>query len=224
MVSLLSKTEAADLIVYAFPLYIYSTPGIVKNYLDRLIPLIKPELIEENNLTAHPFRNPDLKRKIFLICVAGFPEKSHFDPLVSTFEKTYRTENNKLIGKILISGSEPMSRKELQSAFTELYSLIEDAGFEVGKYGSMSAETEQAIIKNVNRTPEGITEFRKIANSYWNTFKPISSNKIVIDKTHKELTLNDGGIKTLFAGMAAQYNPDILPDFEGAIQFVLDTE
>ena len=90
MTKVLSKIDKADLIVYAFPLYIYSTPGIVKNFLDRQIPLIKPDLIEDNGITSHPRRNQNAKNKVFLISVAGFPERSHFDGLVTSFKKTFR--------------------------------------------------------------------------------------------------------------------------------------
>jgi multimeric flavodoxin WrbA/putative sterol carrier protein len=218
----LSKIESAELIVYAFPLYIFNMPGIVKNLLDRQIPLIKPDLVENKGITGHPHRNPNWKNKVFLISVAGFPERSHFDALVSTFEKCFRSENNKFIGSILIGGAEPMHRDDMQGAFTDLYKLVETAGYEIGKNGAMSEKTNQAIIERTTYSKKALTEFREMGNSYWKSFEPLKNKTFDINKHAKELKLNSGGIKSFLAGMALQYKPAAMPNFEGSIQFKLD--
>ena len=134
---LLPKIINTGMIIYAFPLYIYSTPGIVKDFLDRQIPLVRPQVIDNSGITAHPGRYPEAKRKIFLLCVAGFPELSHFDGLLLMFEKRFGTEQEKLIGKILIGAADPMHKKEFQGAFADLYKLLEQAGYELGKNGCL---------------------------------------------------------------------------------------
>ncbi len=70
---LFPKIICADLIIYATPLYIFSVPGIVKDFLVRQIPETKPYLIDKKGVTSHPTRRKK-KRGLFLICVAGFPE------------------------------------------------------------------------------------------------------------------------------------------------------
>ncbi len=222
MDSILAKIDEVDLVVYAFPLYIYSTPGIVKNLLDRQIPLIKPDLVEKNGITMHPRRNPKAKNRVFLISVAGFPERSHFDGLITTFKKTFRSEDNKFIGSIVIGGAEAMHREDMQGAFTDLYQLVETAGYEVAKKGKMNEKTEQALIDYTTYSKEYLTEFRKTANSYWKSFKPLANKEVIVDKSAKELKLNDGGIKSFLAGMALQYRPAALPNFEGSLQFNFD--
>jgi multimeric flavodoxin WrbA len=67
MDDILVKIQKANIIVYAFPLYIFSTPAIVKNLLDRQLPLIKPDLIDKQGVTGHPPRNPNWNNKVFLI-------------------------------------------------------------------------------------------------------------------------------------------------------------
>ncbi|MBN1799830.1 MAG: NAD(P)H-dependent oxidoreductase [Spirochaetales bacterium] len=222
MGGILEKIVSAQLIVYAFPLYYYNMPGIVKNLLDRQIPLVKPELIERNGVTGHPPRNPEWRNKVFLISVAGFPERSHFDALVSAFEKSFKSEHNKFIGNILIGGAEPLHIEEMQATYSAFYKLVEQAGFEVGKNGTMSDKTNKEIIARTAYTKKAVEEFRKMGNQYWKSFEPVSRKPIKINNNTKELKLNSGGIKSFLAGMAMQYKPAGVPDFEGSVQFKLD--
>jgi multimeric flavodoxin WrbA/putative sterol carrier protein len=222
MNAILDKIEKANLIVYVFPLYFYNMPGIVKNLLDRQLPLVKPQLIERNGVTGHPPRNPKRNNKVFLISVAGFPERSHFDALVSTFEKSFKSENNKFIGSILIGGAESMSRDDMQEAFTDIYKLVEKAGYEAGKYSAMTEKTNQAIIEHTTYSKQALDEFRKLGNQYWQSFKPPKSSAVEIKTQAKELKLSAGGVKSFLAGMALQYKPKAIPNFEGSIQFKLD--
>jgi multimeric flavodoxin WrbA len=219
---ILPKIEAAELVVYAFPLYIYSTPGIVKNLLDRQLPLVKPELVEKGGITGHPSRNPNRKNKVFLISVAGFPERSHFDALVSIFEKTFKSENNKFIGSILIGGAEPMHLDDMQAAYTDLYKQVEKAGYEVGTNGTMTEETNRAIMALTSYSEQESARFREMGNQYWQSFKPLANRAVKISSQAKELKLNSGGVKSFLAGMALQYDPAVMPGFEGGIQFSLD--
>ncbi len=219
---ILPKIEKADLIVYAFPLYYFSMPGIVKNLIDRQLPLVRPELIERNGRTGHPSRNPDRKSRVFLIATAGFPERSHFDALVSTFEKSFGSEQAKFTGSILIGGAEPMHREEMQAAYTDLYTLVEKAGYEVGQKGNISEQTNRDIIRRTTFSAAALTQFHKIGNSYWKSFAPQENKKIQIPASAKILKLSDGGVKSFLAGMALRYNPGAVPGLEAGMQFLLD--
>ncbi len=211
----------ADLLVYAIPLYIYTVPGKVKDFFDRQLPLLEPFLIEKDGVSGHPRRDAAEPPKTFLISVAGFPERSHFDELVRWFEKIGSHD----FGKILIGGSEPMSKDELQGAYTEVYQQVEQAGFEVGQDGRMSAETEQAILDLTTQTPEQITQFHRTANAYWESLIPKEPKLRELKATaNAQLKVSDPGIASVMAGMAAQYNPKALPGLSAVIQFTLDDE
>lgn len=219
---LLLKMQA-DLIVFSTPLYTFSVPGLVKDFLDRQIPLLEPFLIEKNGRTHHPRRGSSKPRDMFVMSVAGFPERSHFDGLVTMFKKF----GNAYLGDILIGGSEPMSKDELQGAYSDLYTLIEQAGFEVGKNRKMSPETEQAILDKTTYSPEKIEGFRRTANEYWKAMlsqKTSSENVEVKSAAGKELKVSDGGMASFMAGMALQYNPQAIPGFTGVIQFSFENE
>lgn len=211
-----------DLLVWATPLYYYNVPGLVKDVLDRQLPLIEPFLVSRGETTSHPRRGSAPAPATFLISAAGFPERSHFDVLVAHFKKF----SSKYIGDILVGAAEPMSRNELQDAYTDLYQLAEQAGFEVGKDGRVSQETTQAILDKTTYSPEKIAEFRSISNNYWESLfakvpAPTAEIQVVSDRM---LQISDGGIATFLAGMALKYNPNALPGFTGVIQFKFEAE
>jgi multimeric flavodoxin WrbA len=223
MVQNLPKLQKANLIVFATPLYVYNVTGLLKNFLDRQIPLLEPYLVEKGEATGHPRRDTPEDQKVFLISVAGFPELSHFDALVTMFKKMYR--GGKYIGEILIPGSEPMSMDDLQDSYKKLYKLIEKAGYEVGKNGVMSKETQKRITDMTTYTEEEIKVFREMANKYWDSMEPKDYSKIKLETTNMEpLKTTDSGMSGFFAGMAEIYNPKIIPGLKAVMQFNLDDE
>jgi multimeric flavodoxin WrbA len=59
MSGILEKYIQADLVIWSFPLYYYSVPGIVKNLMDRLLPLNLPFMTERSDglgSGSHPSR------------------------------------------------------------------------------------------------------------------------------------------------------------------------
>ena len=225
MVENLPKLQKANLIVFSTPLYIYNVTGLLKNFLDRQIPLIKPDLVEKGGRTSHPRRGEPIDQKVFLISVAGFPEVSHFDALVTLFKQMYRG-GDRYIGEILIPGSEPMSMDDFQENYKELYKVIEQAGFEVAKNGAISKETKKAIIDKTTYTDEERKTFQEMANIYWESMLPKDYSKVrleAIDKGPLKVA-DDGGMSAFFAGMAEIYNPKAVPGLKAVVQFNLDDE
>jgi len=219
---LLPKLQDTDLIVLATPLYIYSVPGIVKDFLDRMIPLAEPFLIDEDGVTGHPMREKLKRQKAFLISVAGFPELSHFDALVAMCKKLYRKN---YIGEILVSGAEPMSKDAFQKGYENLYRTIEQAGFEVAKNGTVSEETQKAILDQSMITGNGIKVYRKMANKYWESLQTKDYSQVEIKTTKaKPLKMSDKGMAAFFVGMANLYDPKGVPGLKAIIQFNLDDD
>lgn len=223
MVENLLKLREADLIVIATPLYVYHVPGLLKDFIDRTIPLAQPYLIEKNGITSHPSRYPSKPRKIFLISVAGFPEPTHFDALVLAIKKTYRPEN--YIGDILVGGAEPMSKDETQNSYKDLYKLVDQAGFEVAERGFVSSETSQKISEKTHFSDEKIKNLREIGNKYWDALQPKDYSDVKVEATEETpLKITDEGMPSYFAGMAAQYNPNAIQGLNAVMQFNLEKD
>jgi multimeric flavodoxin WrbA len=222
----LPKMKQANLLVFATPLYVYNVTGLVKNFLDRQMPLLDPHLVEKGGVTGHPRPGTVKDQKVFLISVAGFPEASHFDALVTMFKKMYR--GGRYIGEILIPGSEPMSMEDLQEGYQSLYKIIEQAGFEIGKEGVISKETQNAIKDKTTYTAEELKVFRDMANQYWDSVVPKDYSQVKLEATDNEpLTASEGNpsdLRVFFARMAEIYNPKIIPGLKAVMQFNIDDE
>ena len=54
MAGLLAKFMQSDLVVMATPVYIYNVTGMMKTFLDRMMPILDPHLVKmENGYTGH---------------------------------------------------------------------------------------------------------------------------------------------------------------------------
>lgn len=219
MTVLNEKLEGADLIIYAQPLYIFSVPGITKNFLDRRIPLLKPFLIENSDgSTRHPHRGKGNNcRRMLIFSVCGFPEVDHFDGLIKMFRLMSRSGQTPIIGEILRPSSESMRFGERTGGS---YQRIMDAFFEAGRQvvtrGYVSSDMEQAISQPIMPTVQG---FRQIGNRFWNTWIRYEEEK----KAGKEVPQFEEYLQAdmgmFFGGMASIYNPAKAGDFEGIFQF-----
>ena len=220
---ILPKVKEADLIVIATPLYIFQATGLVKDFLDRIIPIAEPYLVEKDGVTTHPMRDRVKPRKIFLISVAGFPERSHFDGLVLSFKRFAGPKG--YVGDILIPASEMMSKDAFQRGYVELYKDIEQAGFELGKNGAISEEIKKAIIDKTSYTEEQVSKFRHVANKYWKSLQPKDYSQVQVNEVDATpLKMSDKGMGAFFAGMAAIYNPSAIPGLKAVVQFNLDND
>jgi putative sterol carrier protein len=219
MASLLDKLKAVDLVIYAQPLYVFTVPGITKNFLDRQIPLLEPFLIERpDGSTGHPNRYKDDNRgRMLLFSVCGFPEKDHFKAMVEMFRLMSRAGGRPLIGEILRPSSESMRFGERMGGNYEMaMDALYRAGKEVTSQGYVSTATEDVISSPF--LPD-VHSFRALGNRFWNTWIEYEKQKKAgRDLPDLEAYLSsDAGM--YFAGMAAMYDPAKAGDFEGTFQF-----
>ena len=113
MPEILERMRGADLMVYAMPLYVYTVPGLFKDFLDRLIPLAQPFIERRGDHFLHPPRYGQGLRKSVLISNAGFPEGHHFDGLRKTFRLLTSGPDSDLIGEICCAGGPLLRVPEL---------------------------------------------------------------------------------------------------------------
>lgn len=161
---LIKKLEAADLIIYALPLYYHSLPGLVKAHLDRQLPRMYPFMERTGEFTRHPrrtLRNQD----IVLFSICGFPELKQFDPLAATFEAYARNDNVSLAAKILIPGAMELYYNPTSRTFLlEKLDHLRSAGEQVMKRGSVKRGTLKGI-SQIARSSHWLDG----ANMYWHS-------------------------------------------------------
>lgn len=229
----LEKYNRADLVVFGTPLYHFTMSGLLKNFIDRTLPRVEPWLIQGGAATSHPGR-VDKPKQMFLISPCGFPEFSHFELLVTTFQYLARVEGLAYLGEILRPGAEPLSQQSMQPAFAPYYDLVRQAGEQVGRYGCVSEDLQTALRQDL--FPGGPEAFRQLANAYWTDM--MDRHKVPADARHTIPVLAaqlDGQVaevgvqvgekmyvpnEVMMRVLAAMYNPLALPDLSASIQFV----
>ena len=162
MPEILDKMIAADVIVFATPLYHFGMSSYMRIMLEKTLPMVEPFLIEDKELTKHPKRNKEKEEKWVIISVCGFPEIEHFQALNLCFEQNARSNEAKIIGKIyrpaseaLISGA-PVFKTYLENCYL--------AGKEVVEHGCVKENTQEELNKDFIM-PKPL--FRDLANKYW---------------------------------------------------------
>lgn len=166
MAELLEKVKACDALIFALPLYYFSLPGLAKNFLDRMLPMVEPFLVmdEKTGMTSHPHRY-ERSRRVVLLSVCGFPEADHFEPLLGTFRRTFGNGTSLLVGEVLRPAAEAMSNRVFfEEPYKAAMQAIEDAGAQLATQGYISRATEEAAAKPFF---EDNQFFYQMANLYW---------------------------------------------------------
>ena len=80
---ILDLYRAADVIVWSFPLYCYGMPSHLKAVLDRTIPLVKMDMVQNRDGSVRHESLVDFsKKRTLVICGCGFPDwQGNFDGL-----------------------------------------------------------------------------------------------------------------------------------------------
>jgi len=169
MAAFLDKIIAADILILGTPLYIFSMTGLMKNFIDRLLPLAEPWLLQDEknpNRTVHPLRSPK-KMKVFLVSPAGFPEFCHFDALVTTFKQFTDTMGIEYLGEILRPGAEVLRVENIFVRFIlrSYFANLKKVGRELVLHGKVSEELQLALKKDL--LPGGPAMYRKVGNRYF---------------------------------------------------------
>lgn len=157
MTQILAKIVATDLLIYGTPLYVYSSSGLMKNCLDRSIPLALPFMEEEGGGgTGHPSRY-GANVKALLVSPCGFPELDHFAPLIDSFKRTF---SDAYLGEILRPAAELMRVESFKDQYDSYCANLIKAGKEIITDGKISAATNEQLTK-IWITSE---EFREYCN------------------------------------------------------------
>ena len=181
MTDLRLKFRKADLIIFASPLYIFNVTGIMKNFLDRTLPNIKPYMIIQDGETRHPHRYPEDKQQGFVVfSAAGFPEVDHnFDGLKTMFRCFHsHSEKTFLMGEFFMPGAELISQPVYEERRMKIERACSNAGEHVVKEGKVSREFMR-VVSDVEITQK---KFQEQADYFWESLDGKAS---YLKSTHK---------------------------------------
>jgi len=171
MTMLRKKYREANLVVFASPLYIFSVTGILKRFMDRLLPVLEPYmLIDEHGYTLHPDRYPELGKQGFVVFSAsGFPDlENNFNGLREMF-KMWSThgENMHMVGEFYLTAAETIVHPIYANRKNMVQEVCKKAGEQIVKEGKIDNELMQSV------TDPGFTseKFQDESNNFWKSLE-----------------------------------------------------
>jgi len=140
MADLLQKFIDSDIVVFAMPLYVDNVTGIMKNFMDRLVPLADPHFEKNEEGECRHVSRFENNHKFAVISNCGFPEQSHFQVLRLLFRRIARNFQAELVAEIYRGGGPllPDPPPMLRDIITNYLKLVEETGREVVIYGKIS--------------------------------------------------------------------------------------
>lgn len=167
MQTVLQQIRNAHLVVWSFPLYYFSVPGILKNMIDRQLPLVLPFMSESTDGTSsgsHETRYDMSSTKHVLVSTCGFfSAEKNYDSVLTMFEH--------FLGKgkcetVFCGQGELFQVPELHARTDEYLNVVKTAGSEYA-LGSISESTKMNLKKLLY--PKEV--FERMADASWGISK-----------------------------------------------------
>ena len=167
MAELIKKFMGADVVLFAMPVYFDNVTALMKNFIDRLLPLLEPHY--EKDLHGKYRRRARFSKYPLLVTIAGcaMPDRDNFQIVSMFFRRMARSLHTQLVGEIYCAaaGLLHLSRRELsfKPAVNRYRNLIRNTGKEFAKNGRISPETTAKLHQPLI-DPD---EYAKYANKMW---------------------------------------------------------
>ncbi len=148
---LLKKYMESDIVVFATPVYVENVTGLMKNFIDRLIPITDPRFeMGEHGETRH-YKRYDKYPGIVAMSNSGFVEQTAFDVLRLMFKRVALSMNGQLIAEIYRGGGGILGLDQpgLAPLVDEYKALMRKAGAEVVNNNKLSDETIAELEKQI---------------------------------------------------------------------------
>jgi hypothetical protein len=162
MDNLLPSVPTYDMMILATPLYVDGMSGLLKNFIDRLMPLNHPAIVTRDGLCLHPSRCNRLPN-LALIAVCGFYEIDQFKPLVQHVLSVARNMHTPLVCKILRPESLSFKNPLAFSRFGKVTESLRAAGKELVEKGSINRRVMNIISQHL-LTRE---QYMMMGSSWW---------------------------------------------------------
>lgn len=164
MQTVIGKQLKADIILWSFPLYYFNVPGILKNLIDRQLPMSLPFMSSREDgygSGSHDSRyNMEGKRHVLISTCGFYSAEGNYDSVLRMFDHFLGKGNYETV----FCGQGELFRVKELSARTEKYlDAVKVAGAEYAETGMISAKTD-AVLRTLLYPRE---VFEKMADASW---------------------------------------------------------
>ena len=146
MQTVIKKLIRADLILWSFPLYYFNVPGMLKNLIDRQLPMSLPFMSSRQDgygSGSHDARYDMEGKRHVLISTCGFySANENYDSVLRMFDHFLGRGN---YTTIFCGQGELFRVKELSVRTNEYLAAVKCAGFEYAMTGAISKETDAGL-------------------------------------------------------------------------------
>lgn len=144
------KLRAADVWVFATPIFVWGVPGPLKNLMDRMLPLIEPFITLQAGHCSHPVREGTPHAKVVLVSSCGFWEMDNFDPLLEQMRTLCRVVGLEFAGALLRPHAPGFSTMlEMGAPVRDVIEAARAAGRELVTTGAISTATMAAVSRPI---------------------------------------------------------------------------
>ena len=168
MQTVIEKLIDADLILWSFPLYYFNVPAILKNLIDRQLPMSLPFMSSKQDgygSGSHDSRYDMEGKRHVLISTCGFYSAvGNYDSVLRMFDHFLGKGN---YTTIFCGQGELFRVKELSARTDEYLSTVKCAGSEYAMTGTISEKTD--TILHTLLYPRDV--FEKMADASWGISK-----------------------------------------------------
>ena len=162
MQQLYPKLREADILVFATPVYVDGITGPLKNFIDRMIPLVKPMFELREGHCRHPPRETGNKGKLVLVSNCGFWELDNFDPLVIHMKALCKNMSRTFAGALLRPHGPAFSYMlRSGSSADDVVKAAREAGSQLVRNGQISDETLLTVSRDLLPLDTYVEEINK---------------------------------------------------------------
>ena len=164
MQTVIGKQLKADIILWSFPLYYFNVPGILKNLIDRQLPMSLPFMSSREDgygSGSHDSRyNMEGKRHVLISTCGFYSAEENYDSVLRMFDHFLGKGNYETV---FCGQGELFRVKELSARTEEYLDAVKVAGAEYAETGMISAKTD-AVLRTLLYPRE---VFEKMADASW---------------------------------------------------------
>lgn len=157
MKEILEQMLSSDLLLFSYPLYCYGMPAMLKNLIERMLPLSSMAMTAVDERYVHVGQRDYSHLRYLMICGCGFPNsRRNFEPAIRQFELLFPNAHT-----ILTVPESPMFNAPEAAAVTvPRLELVRQAGRQYARFGKI----DRALLAEISAPmiPEGA--YAKIVN------------------------------------------------------------